>query len=92
MNLPWQRHRWKKRLPLTGFEDVKAGIVKWPMSVIRLSAPDTERLIELADKILLTHGVAIRMRQHLFLQKQTGSRIIPLRQLQENEAIITNWI
>ena len=33
---------------------MKAGIVKWPMSVIRLSAPDTERLIELADKILLT--------------------------------------
>ena len=39
---------------IPGYEDVEAGIVKWPMSVIRLSAPDTERLIELADKILLT--------------------------------------
>ena len=38
---------------IPGFEDVKAGIVKWPMSVIRISGPDTERLIELADKILL---------------------------------------
>lgn len=37
---------------IPGFEDVKAGIVKWPMSVIRISSPDTERLIELADKIL----------------------------------------
>ena len=36
-----------------GFDDVKAGIVKWPMSVIRLSGTDKERLIELADKILL---------------------------------------
>ena len=36
-----------------GFDDVEAGIVKWPMSVIRLRADDTERLIELADKILL---------------------------------------
>ncbi len=35
-----------------GFEDVKAGIVKWPMSVIRLSAADTPRIIELARKIL----------------------------------------
>ena len=35
-----------------GFDDVEAGIVKWPMSVIRLRADDTERLIELADKIL----------------------------------------
>ena len=40
--------------PLTfeGFDDVDAGILKWPMSVIRLSSPDPDRLIELADKIL----------------------------------------
>ena len=40
--------------PLTfeGFNDVEAGILKWPMSVIRLSCPDSDRLIELADKIL----------------------------------------
>ena len=43
----------EKELAFKGFEDVKAGIVKWPMSVIRISAPQKERLIELADKILL---------------------------------------
>ncbi|MFR8861263.1 MAG: hypothetical protein ACLVH0_04280 [Coprococcus eutactus] len=32
----------EKEITFAGFEDVKAGIVKWPMSVIRLSAPDTE--------------------------------------------------
>ena len=37
-----------------GYEDVKAGIVKWPMSVVRLTAADPERLIDLADKILLS--------------------------------------
>ena len=35
-----------------GYEDVKAGIVKWPMSVIRLDGNDPKRLAELADKIL----------------------------------------
>lgn len=35
------------------FDDVKAGIVKWPMSVIRLNSADPDRLIELADKILI---------------------------------------
>ncbi|MCI9170116.1 MAG: UDP-glucose--hexose-1-phosphate uridylyltransferase [Lawsonibacter sp.] len=35
-----------------GFEDVEAGIVKWPMSVVRISSENPERLIELADKIL----------------------------------------
>lgn len=35
-----------------GFEDVDAGIVKWPMSCIRLTCDDDNRLVELADKIL----------------------------------------
>ena len=35
-----------------GFEDVRAGIVKWPMSVIRLDSENPERLVALADKIL----------------------------------------
>jgi len=39
-------------LSFDGFEDIKAGIVKWPMSVIRIACENTERLIELADKIL----------------------------------------
>lgn len=37
---------------VSGFEDVKAGIVKWPLSVIRLSCADETRVIELADHIL----------------------------------------
>ncbi len=35
-----------------GFEEIQAGIVKWPMSVIRITGADTERLVELADRIL----------------------------------------
>ena len=37
-----------------GYEDVKAGIVKWPLSVIRLRSTDTEKIINLADHILGT--------------------------------------
>ncbi len=43
----------EREVSFKGYEDVKAGIVKWPMSVIRISSADTERLIDLADKILL---------------------------------------
>lgn len=42
----------EKEVVLKGFEDVKAGIVKWPMSVIRLNGEDSGRIIELADRIL----------------------------------------
>ncbi len=39
-------------LSFPGFADVKAGIVKWPMSVIRLRCAERGRLEELADRIL----------------------------------------
>ncbi len=39
-------------LSFNGFEDVKAGIVKWPMSVIRLRCANKVRVAELAEKIL----------------------------------------
>lgn len=42
----------EREFAVKGFEDIKAGIVKWPMSVIRLKAQDPERIIKLADKIL----------------------------------------
>ena len=39
-------------LTFAGYPDIKAGIVKWPMSVIRLTGPDKNRIISLCDKIL----------------------------------------
>ena len=41
-----------ERFTIDGYEDVEAGIVKWPLSVIRLRGKDTERIIDLADHIL----------------------------------------
>ena len=35
-----------------GYEDIRAGIVKWPLSVIRLTGADPTRLADLAEKIL----------------------------------------
>ena len=42
----------RQELSFEGFDDVKCGIVNWPMSVIRLDGKDRERIIRLADKIL----------------------------------------
>jgi len=42
----------EKQWTFPGFDDVTAGIVRWPMSCIRLTATDDQRLVELADKIL----------------------------------------
>ena len=43
----------QKSVTFAGFKTVKAGIVKWPMSVIRLTSDSKEDLTELADKILM---------------------------------------
>lgn len=42
----------ERSFTVKGFEDVAAGVVNWPMSVIRLSGKDTDRIIALADIIL----------------------------------------
>ena len=41
-------------IPVTipGYEDVEAGIVKWPLSVLRIRHADEKRLIDLADHVL----------------------------------------
>ena len=41
-----------KKITIPGFEDVETGIVKWPMSVLRIKSPNKNRLIELADHVL----------------------------------------
>ena len=46
----------QKSFTFAGFKTVKAGIVQWPMSVIRLTSDSKEDLTELADKILLAWG------------------------------------
>lgn len=42
----------EKEISFEGFEDVEAGIVRWPMSTIRLRSANKESIVELADKIL----------------------------------------
>ena len=43
----------ERKISFAGFEDVDAAIVRWPLSVIRITGKDKARLVELADKILV---------------------------------------
>ena len=49
---PMEQAPVEREITFRGYEDVKAGLVKWPMSVIRLDCPDRNKLVELADRIL----------------------------------------
>ena len=51
-SFPMERAPVEQEVTFTGFEEIKAGIVKWPMSVLRINGSDKDRLAELADKIL----------------------------------------
>ena len=42
----------EKEVTIPGYEDVECGIVKWPLSVLRIRHKDEKRLIELADHVL----------------------------------------
>ena len=47
-----ERAQIEKEIQIPGYEDVEAGIVHWPLSVIRIRCKDENRLIDLADYIL----------------------------------------
>ena len=47
-----ERAQIEKEIQIPGYEDVEAGIVHWPLSVIRIRCKDENRLIDLADHIL----------------------------------------
>ena len=49
---PMEQAPVEKEVHLTGYEDIRAGIVKWPLSVIRLTGASRERLADVADRIL----------------------------------------
>ena len=49
---PMARAGYKNTFTIPGFEDITAGIVNWPMSVIRLTGKDSIRIADLADSIL----------------------------------------
>ncbi len=58
----------EKTITFDGFEDIEAGIVKWPMSVIRLRGKDTDRIIELSDKILTNWRVYTDKEAYIFAE------------------------
>ena len=49
---PMARAEYLKEFEIPGFEDIQAGIIKWPLSVIRLRSKDRHRITLLADNIL----------------------------------------
>ena len=51
-SFPMERSAVERNIVFRGFEDVQAGIVKWPMSVIRLTCANKKRLADLAERIL----------------------------------------
>lgn len=81
----------EQEFTIPGYEDVTAGIVHWPLSVIRIRHKDSERLIELADHILK------KWRNYsdpegLSLNRPMESHIIRLHQSQEEEEKNTSLI
>ena len=49
---PMAKAKYEKTFTIPGFEDITAGIIDWPMSVIRLTGTGASRMADLADKIL----------------------------------------
>ncbi len=74
-------------LHFEGFENVYAGIVKWPMSVIRLNSTDKKSLIDLSDKILIAwRGYSDdELNIHAFTDGEPHNTITPIARMRDGK-------
>ncbi|SKB49265.1 UTP-hexose-1-phosphate uridylyltransferase [Lachnospiraceae bacterium] len=49
---PMARAEFVSKFTVPGFEDVECGVIRWPLTVLRIRHKDSARLVELADHIL----------------------------------------
>ena len=82
---------YEQEFDLERYPDIHAGIVKWPMSVIRLQGRAMDSIVGL-QIISLRSGVDIRIQKLIFSVIQMASHTIQLRQLQGCVGICMNWI
>ena len=75
----------RKQVTFTGYEEVEAGIVNWPMSVLRLSADTPDPLIELATKILTAWRLYSDESVQILCESEQGSHntITPIARMRE---------
>lgn len=67
-----ERAEVEETFSVPGYEDVSAGIVKWPLSVIRLQCVDEQRVIDLADHILKKWRVYSDPEAFVFAETEKG--------------------
>ncbi len=49
---PMARAEYISKFTVPGFEDVECGVIRWPLTVLRIRHKDSKRLVDLADHIL----------------------------------------
>ena len=70
-----------------GFENVKAKTVKWPLSVIRISGPERNEILRLADRIFAAWGEYTDESAMIFAKTETGAHnaITPIARRKNGE-------
>lgn len=81
----------EKYVTIPGYEDVEAGIVKWPLSVLRIRHKDEKRLIDLATHVLeVWRGYTDEAA--FILQKRMVNLIIRSLRSHVKKVICMSWI
>ena len=83
---PMEKAPIEREFIIDGFEDIKVGILKWPMSVIRLRTNDSKKLVELADKILNSWKEYTDEENFIFAytDNEPHNTITPIARMKEN--------
>ncbi len=84
---PMVRAPYENEFTISGFEDVHAGIIKWPLSTIRLQGTDIDRIVDLAD-LILTRWRSYTDKTAFILAETSGephNTITPIARMRKNK-------
>ena len=89
---PMVRAPYEKEFVVKNYEDIHCGIIKWPLSTIRIQSQNTSRLVELADHILqkwrkYTDEAAFILAETDHVPHNTVTPIARMRHLPEGRAV-----
>jgi galactose-1-phosphate uridylyltransferase family 2 len=77
----------ESELTFEGYDDIEAGIIKWPLSAIRIASNDIERLADLADRILTAWRGYTDEKAYIFAETngEPHNTITPIARMQKGK-------
>ncbi|MGL5050017.1 MAG: UDP-glucose--hexose-1-phosphate uridylyltransferase [Fusobacteriaceae bacterium] len=86
-DFPMAKSELEKEFKLQNYPDIKCGIVKWPMSVVRISGKNRDEIVEASEKILNAwkNYSDYELEIHSFTESTPHNTVTPIARMRDGK-------